>query len=239
MPVREQGQSRLAIVWTRLLRPDGAHIVLHGLPAADQMGRTGMIGDIDSRIFERYGAPSLLSAINALSAAAAQTATGPLVVIQNDLKDQLGEVTARIVDERLKLEPIITLAAGARLYILPTHDLWLREPTVLAALPTPYGATEEPQKTQAPETPAGDEFLTPEESGLPADLFLDEEDIAGPPPAQVGAAPEITAASPRTPGASVAPVPAPAPVGAADSEGGTAEAAAGAAIPLLDAEDIQ
>ena len=64
-PLGAQGDTRLAITWTRLIRPDGAAIALEGLPAADQMGRAGMIGRIDSRIFERYGAPLLLSAISA------------------------------------------------------------------------------------------------------------------------------------------------------------------------------
>ena len=140
-PLGAQGDTRLAIIWTRLIRPDGAAIALEGLPAADQMGRAGMIGRIDSRIFERYGAPLLLSAISALAAAATQPAlqipfliTAESAAVQ-DLNSGLQDITAKIIDERLKLEPIITIAAGARLHILPTHDLWLREPTVLVALP--------------------------------------------------------------------------------------------------------
>ena len=140
-PLGAQGDTRLAITWTRLIRPDGAAIALEGLPAADQMGRGGMIGRIDSRIFERYGAPLLLSAISAVAAAATQPAlqipfliTAESAAVQ-DLNSGLQDVTAKIIDERLKLEPIITIAAGARLHILPTHDLWLREPTVLVALP--------------------------------------------------------------------------------------------------------
>ena len=140
-PLGAQGDTRLAITWTRLIRPDGAAIALEGLPAADQMGRAGMIGRIDSRIFERYGAPLLLSAISAVAAAATQPAlqipfliTAESAAVQ-DLNSGLQDVTAKIIDERLKLEPIITIAAGARLHILPTHDLWLREPTVLVALP--------------------------------------------------------------------------------------------------------
>jgi type IV secretion system protein VirB10 len=46
------GQNRAQIIWTRLLRPDGASIALDS-PASDQLGRAGIKGKVNSHFGER------------------------------------------------------------------------------------------------------------------------------------------------------------------------------------------
>jgi type IV secretion system protein VirB10 len=60
-----QGQSRIYIVWSRLITPDGVSVNL-GSPGVDSLGVAGMGADeIDRHFWERFGTASLLSLIGA------------------------------------------------------------------------------------------------------------------------------------------------------------------------------
>jgi len=59
-----RGQSRVFIIWNRLIRPDGVSINI-GSYGADNLGRSGLAGHIDTHFFERFGSSILLSMINA------------------------------------------------------------------------------------------------------------------------------------------------------------------------------
>lgn len=59
-----QGQSRVFVIWTRLIRPDGVSIQI-GSPAADSLGRAGLDGSVDRHFFERFTGSILLSVVNA------------------------------------------------------------------------------------------------------------------------------------------------------------------------------
>jgi type IV secretory pathway VirB10-like protein len=57
------GQSRAFLIWTRLIRPDGASIDL-AAPATDGLGRGGLTGEVDHHFLERFGGGILLSLLN-------------------------------------------------------------------------------------------------------------------------------------------------------------------------------
>ena len=60
-----QGQSRIFIVWTRLITPDGVSVNL-GSPGVDSLGVAGVGADeVDRHFWERFGTASLLSLIGA------------------------------------------------------------------------------------------------------------------------------------------------------------------------------
>lgn len=61
-----QGQTRVFIVWTRLLRPDGVSVQL-GSPGTDAMGRAGNGGIVDNHYIQRFGSSILLSIIGGAS----------------------------------------------------------------------------------------------------------------------------------------------------------------------------
>ena len=61
-----QGQTRVFIVWSRLLRPDGVSVQL-GSPGTDPMGRAGNGGIVDNHYIERFGSSILLSIIGGAS----------------------------------------------------------------------------------------------------------------------------------------------------------------------------
>jgi type IV secretory pathway VirB10-like protein len=61
----QQGQSRIFIVWNRLITPEGYSLKL-GSQGVDSLGRAGQGADsVDNHFWERFGSASLLSLIGA------------------------------------------------------------------------------------------------------------------------------------------------------------------------------
>ena len=58
----QQGQERVFIVWTRMIRGDGVSIQL-GSFGTDRLGRSGMTGKVDRKYWERFGPPALLTLV--------------------------------------------------------------------------------------------------------------------------------------------------------------------------------
>ena len=61
-----QGQTRVFVVWTRLLRSDGVSVQL-GSNGTDDLGRAGNAGFVDNHYFERFGSAVLLSVVGGFS----------------------------------------------------------------------------------------------------------------------------------------------------------------------------
>ena len=61
------GQTRTYVLWSRLIRPDGASVALAS-PATDESGTSGLTGQVQSHFFKRFGSALLLSVVGAASA---------------------------------------------------------------------------------------------------------------------------------------------------------------------------
>nr|WP_298929700.1 TrbI/VirB10 family protein [uncultured Erythrobacter sp.] len=61
----QQGQKRAYVIWTRLIRPDGASVNIAS-PAVGFDGTTGLEGDVDSKFFKRFGSALLLSLVDGI-----------------------------------------------------------------------------------------------------------------------------------------------------------------------------
>jgi type IV secretion system protein VirB10 len=118
-----QGQTRVFIVWTRLLRSDGVSVQL-GSNGADELGRAGNAGFVDNHYLKRFGAAIMLSIVGGatqflsaygqnsnsygngtivtttdpVTGAVTQTQTG---VNQNQLSLQAREIAAQNVSQTL------------------------------------------------------------------------------------------------------------------------------------------
>lgn len=61
-----RGQTRVFIVWTRVLRADGVSLML-GSNGADDLGRAGMAGEVDNHYFERFGSATLMTVVGGVA----------------------------------------------------------------------------------------------------------------------------------------------------------------------------
>jgi type IV secretion system protein VirB10 len=123
------GESRVDVACARALRPDGASIQLTDAAGADQMARTGLVGDVDLRVWERYGSAFVIAGISALASMGNQVSSSQTVQNGgNALSQNLGQVTAKVLEQSVDLAPIVSVPAGSRIHIIPATDLWIREP---------------------------------------------------------------------------------------------------------------
>jgi type IV secretion system protein VirB10 len=127
--LEQTGDTRLPLVCTRAIRPDGVSLLLTDSIASDQMGRTGLIGKVDNRTFERYGAAFIISGISALGQNSVQPNQSPWVQNSvNTFSNNLSQVTLEAIKKNVDLRPIISIAAGTRIQIIPQTDIVFRKP---------------------------------------------------------------------------------------------------------------
>jgi type IV secretory pathway VirB10-like protein len=129
------GQSRLRVVWTRLILPSGQSIVLDKLPAADAQGMAGLRDGVD-RHGGRVLAAAALSTVLAIGAESGSASDEPDLVraIRRGGADTVTDVGRQMVGKSLDLAPTLTIRPGATLRVLLTKDLVL-EPYLQRTLP--------------------------------------------------------------------------------------------------------
>ncbi|MCA0357444.1 MAG: conjugal transfer protein TrbI [Proteobacteria bacterium] len=119
------GQSRLGVVWTRLILPSGRSIVLDKLPAADPQGQAGLQDGVD-RHWSRVWAAAGLSTVLAVGAEAGASSEDDLTrAVRRGASQTASDVGQQIVGRGLSLTPTLTLRPGAPLRVLLTRDLVL------------------------------------------------------------------------------------------------------------------
>ncbi|GGE00796.1 hypothetical protein GCM10011515_20740 [Tsuneonella deserti] len=69
------GQKRAYVIWTRLIRPDGASVNIAS-PAVGFDGTTGLAGSVNTHFFKRFGSAMLLSVIGGLATGGASVVLG-------------------------------------------------------------------------------------------------------------------------------------------------------------------
>ena len=133
--VELQGQTRLPMKCTRAIRPDGVSISLSDAIVADQMGRTGLTGEVDNRTFETYAGAFVMSGISALAQSGVNQNTPNYpnwrTNSQTIFSNNIGQVTAEVIKKNIDLRPIIYIKAGTRMQIRPRVDIVLKEPILI------------------------------------------------------------------------------------------------------------
>ena len=74
------GQNRAFIEWQKLTRPDGVQIALDS-PAADTLGRAGVVGHVNGHFFQRFSGAILQSALDIGVGVATRSASSGAVVV--------------------------------------------------------------------------------------------------------------------------------------------------------------
>lgn len=112
-----QGQNRTAIIWGRLLRPDGVMIELES-PASDPLGRAGVKGKVDSKFFQRFGGAILQSLLDVGVAVASREAGDGVFVA---LPGSTQQVTQSVNPEQIT--PTLRVKHGTSVSVFVSHDL--------------------------------------------------------------------------------------------------------------------
>jgi type IV secretion system protein VirB10 len=113
----QTGQTRMLIVWTRLLRPDGITIDL-GSPTTDDLGVAGLSGKVDRHLLQRYGSAVLLTAVGGLASVGGSSNT---VVIGTGAQGASAATAALQTDG--KISPTVRVMQGAPIQVFVARDL--------------------------------------------------------------------------------------------------------------------
>jgi type IV secretory pathway VirB10-like protein len=121
------GQTRLAVVFHRLLMPDGYSVSLDGFKGLNQIGDTGLRDQVNNHYLRLFG---VSLAIGALGAVAEGGTSGPLTASGTDLMRQgfaqsTAQSSAQILDKFLNIMPTITIREGHRVKVYLSGDLAL------------------------------------------------------------------------------------------------------------------
>lgn len=113
----QTGQTRVQVVWTRLLRPDGVSIEL-GSPGGDEQGQSGLSGGVERHYGRRYGPASVLSLLSGLASGLGGGSSSTVVV---------GSTASTAAGQALQTDgqipPTIRLPQGAPIQVFTARDL--------------------------------------------------------------------------------------------------------------------
>ena len=122
----QQGSSRVFVLWTEARTPLGVIVPLDS-PGTDELGRSGLPGQIDRHFWQRFGAAVLLSVIDGAVQAGVQAsaANGGGAIIYNPSGSQ--DVMTEILKGTISIPPTVTKRNGDRIQILVARDVDFRD----------------------------------------------------------------------------------------------------------------
>jgi type IV secretion system protein VirB10 len=121
------GQSRLLLVWTRLLLPNGYSIVLERQPGADASGQAGLEDGVDHHWGSLFKA-ALLSTILAVGTEVGldQNDSDLVRALRRGAGDTLNQAGQQVVRRNLNIQPTLTIRPGFPVRVIVTRDLVLQ-----------------------------------------------------------------------------------------------------------------
>ena len=121
------GQTRLAVVFHRLIMPDGYSVSLDQFKGLDQIGDTGLRDKVNNHYFRIFGASLAIGALGAVSEAGtggALTASGSDLMRQG-FAQSMAQSSEQILDRFLNILPTVTIREGHRVKVYLSGDLAL------------------------------------------------------------------------------------------------------------------
>ena len=125
------GQTRLAVVFHRVLMPDGYSVSLDQFKGLNQIGDTGLRDQVNNHYLRIFG---VSLAVGALGALAEGGTAGSLNASSSDLMRQgfaqsTAQSSAQILDKFLNIMPTVTIREGHRVKVYLSGDLALPDYT--------------------------------------------------------------------------------------------------------------
>jgi type IV secretion system protein VirB10 len=122
------GQRRLAVVFHRLLMPDGYSIDLDQFQGLNQIGETGLKDQVNNHYLQIFGASIALGVISG----AAEGSIGTVGIGESGseayragVASSLSQSSTRLLDKFLNINPTLTIREGQRIKVYLTNDLLL------------------------------------------------------------------------------------------------------------------
>lgn len=119
------GQSRVLLVWNRLILPNGRSIVLERQPGVDTQGYAGLEDGVDYHWWELAKAAGLSTLLSVGAELAIDDDNRLLRAIRNGGQDTINDAGQQIIRRQLQVAPTLTIRPGFPVRIIVTRDLVL------------------------------------------------------------------------------------------------------------------
>lgn len=123
------GQSRVLLVWTRLIMPNGRSVVLERQPGADAAGYSGLADEVDNHWKELLGAAALSTLLGVGSELGSGADTGSNTALLQALRlgaaNSLNQTGQQVVRRNLNIQPTLTIRPGFPVRVIVNRDIVL------------------------------------------------------------------------------------------------------------------
>ncbi len=142
----KSGQTRVAVTWDRVIRPDGVDIRIAS-NGTDPLGRSGLAGYLDSKLISKLGNAIMISYLipvisnklfkvdknspttstsvqNATTGTTATTQTSTVGAQQaKESSDKFNEIIGKAIEDSVSTKPVLYIDQGTEITILVNQDL--------------------------------------------------------------------------------------------------------------------
>jgi type IV secretion system protein VirB10 len=118
----QQGSTRVFVLWTEARTPAGVIVPLAS-PGTDELGRSGLPGQVNRHFLERFGAAILISVIDGAVQAKVQS-SGNGTVIYNPSTST--DVITEVLKSTVNIPPTVFKPQGDRIQVFVARDLDFR-----------------------------------------------------------------------------------------------------------------
>jgi type IV secretion system protein TrbI len=120
------GQSRVLLVWTRLMMPNGRSIVLERQPGADAAGYAGLEDGVDNHWLELFKAAALSTLLGVGTELGSSGNDSDIIqALRRGAGDSLNQTGQQVVRRNLNIQPTLTIRPGFPLRVIVNRDLVL------------------------------------------------------------------------------------------------------------------
>jgi type IV secretion system protein VirB10 len=119
-------QTRVQLIWTRLIMPNGQSIVLDNQPGADTQGYSGLQDDLNNHWGALFEAALLSTFLSVGAEAGTSDQENNLIqAIQSGASDSIKQAGQQVVERELNIQPTLTIRPGFPVRVIVKRDLVL------------------------------------------------------------------------------------------------------------------
>jgi type IV secretion system protein VirB10 len=119
-------QTRVQLIWTRLIMPDGQSIVLDNQPAADTQGYSGLQDGVNNHWGAIFEAALLSTFLSVGAEAGTSNQENNLIqAIRSGASDSFNHAGQQVVERELNIQPTLTIRPGFPVRVIVNRDLVL------------------------------------------------------------------------------------------------------------------
>jgi type IV secretion system protein VirB10 len=129
------GQSRVLLVWNRIVMPDGTSVVLERLQGTDPQGFAGLEDEVDHHWGQLFRAAALSTLLGVGTELSTDDESEIANAIRESAQDSASDIGQQIVRRQLNIQPTLTVRPGFPVRVIVNRDLVMQS----------YGAAKEPK----------------------------------------------------------------------------------------------